>query len=52
MDMKPLPGAANSFQYCARVYAKRPAEDYTPRIVPYHPEAFIPKEMAHILWLR
>jgi starch phosphorylase len=52
MDMKPMPGAANSFQYCARVSAKRPAGDYTPRIVPYHPEAFIPKEMAHILWLR
>jgi starch phosphorylase len=47
-----LAGSANGFQYSARVSAERLAEDYTPRIVPYHPEAFVPKEDAHILWLR
>lgn len=48
---EPLAGALNGFLYCTNVSAQRPAEDYTPRIVPYHPEAFVPKEVAHILWL-
>jgi|WetSurMetagenome_2_1015567.scaffolds.fasta_scaffold00502_12 glycogen phosphorylase len=48
----PLAGAINGFIYSARVAAKRAAEDYTPRIVPYHEHAFIPLEEAHILWMR
>ncbi|MCX6674231.1 MAG: alpha-glucan family phosphorylase [Methanothrix sp.] len=48
----PLAGAVNGFIYGARVPAKRAVEDYTPRIVPYHAEAFIPMEEAHILWQR
>ncbi len=48
----PLAGAINGFIYNARVPAKRAAEDYTPRIVPYHEHAFIPLEEAHILWMR
>jgi glycogen phosphorylase len=48
----PLAGAVNGFVFVTRVAAKRPAEDYTPRIVPYNPEAFIPMEEAHILWMR
>jgi starch phosphorylase len=48
----PLAGAANGFIYSVRVPAKRLAEDYTPRIVPYHEHAFIPLEEAHILWMR
>jgi len=48
----PIAGAVNGFWYYANVSANRPAEDYTPRVVPYHPEAFVPKEVAHILWLR
>jgi starch phosphorylase len=48
----PLAGAVNGFIYRARVPAKRAVEDYTPRIVPYHAEAFIPMEEAHILWMR
>lgn len=48
----PLAGAVNGYVYRARVGARRPAEDYTPRIVPYHEEAFIPMEEAHILWMR
>lgn len=50
--LEPLAGAVNGFLYCATVAANRPAEDYTPRIVPYHPKAFIPMEDSHILWLR
>ena len=49
---EPLAGAVNGFVYSALVSAGRPAEDYTPRIVPYHPHAFVPLEDAHILWLR
>ena len=53
MDRKePLAGAVNGFIYEASVPATRPAEDYTPRIVPYHPQAFIPLEDSHILWQR
>lgn len=48
----PLAGAVNGFIYRARVPAKRAVEDYTPRIVPYHAQAFIPMEEAHILWMR
>jgi len=48
----PLAGAVNGFIYSARVPAKRAAENYTPRIVPYHEHAFIPLEEAHILWMR
>jgi len=47
-----MAGAVNGFIYRARVPAKRAVEDYTPRIVPYHAEAFIPMEEAHILWQR
>jgi len=48
----PLAGAVNGFIYHARVPARRALKDYTPRIVPYHAEAFIPMEEAHILWQR
>ena len=42
----------NAWRYTATVPADRPASDFTPRIVPYHPEAFVPLEEAHILWYR
>ena len=48
----PLAGAVNGFVVGAKVAAARAAEDYTPRIVPYHPEAFVPMEEGHILWMR
>ncbi|MBP7070063.1 MAG: alpha-glucan family phosphorylase [Methanothrix sp.] len=48
----PLAGAVNGFVFGARVAAARAAEDYTPRIVPYHPEAFVPMEEGHILWMK
>jgi len=47
-----LAGSVNGSIFGASLPAKRPAEDYTPRIVPYHPEAFIPMEEAHIMWMR
>jgi glycogen phosphorylase len=38
--------------YSAEVAASRPAGDYTPRIVPYHPGASVPLEAGQILWQR
>ncbi len=47
---EPLIGAVNGYLFTARVSADRPASDYTPRVVPYHPQAAIPLEAAQILW--
>jgi starch phosphorylase len=38
--------------YSIQVAAVRPASDYTPRIVPYHPLASVPLEAGQILWQR
>jgi len=42
----------NVWRYTASVPATRPAEEFTPRIVPHHPEAFVPLEAPEILWHR
>jgi starch phosphorylase len=39
-------------EYTADVPVSRPAGDYTPRLVPYHPEAAVPLEATEILWQR
>jgi starch phosphorylase len=46
---EPLVGE-NVWRYSAAVRANRPAGDFTPRVVPYHPEAFVPLESSQILW--
>jgi glycogen phosphorylase len=38
--------------YSAQIPASRPAGDYTPRIVPHHPNVAVPLEASQILWLR
>jgi starch phosphorylase len=38
--------------YSACVSAARPASDYTVRIIPHHPNAFVPLEVAQIAWQR
>ena len=48
----PLVGSANGFEFTATVAADRPAENYTPRIVPYHEGAQLPLEANEILWQR
>lgn len=48
----PLVGSANAYQYTASVSSNRPARDFTPRMVPYHPLASIPLECLEILWYR
>lgn len=45
-----LTGSVNGYRFLAQVPAQRPAQDYTPRIVPVHPGAFVPLENARILW--
>jgi starch phosphorylase len=47
-----LVGAVHGYVYSAQVPASRPASDYTPRLIPYHPDAVIPLEAAQILWQR
>ena len=39
-----------TFSYHARVDGPRPPEAYTPRVVPYHPDASIPLEADKICW--
>jgi starch phosphorylase len=47
-----LVGSQNGFTYVAEVVANRPASDYTPRLIPYHPAALVPLESQRILWCR
>ncbi|MBX6419773.1 MAG: alpha-glucan family phosphorylase [Nevskia sp.] len=46
----PIEGAQNAFLYQVRLAGTRPAEDYTPRIVPDHAEARVPLECELIHW--
>ncbi len=43
-------GSANGYVYSTRATATRNPNDYTPRVVPYHPEAVVPLEASEILW--
>jgi starch phosphorylase len=47
-----LVGAVHGYMYWAQVPSLRPATDYTPRIIPFHPEAMVPLEAPQILWYR
>lgn len=47
-----LVGAAHGYVYSAQVPSSRPATDYTPRIIPSHPDAMVPLEASQILWQR
>lgn len=42
----------NAWRYSVVLAADRPATDFTPRVVPYHPDASVPLELAEILWYR
>ncbi len=45
-----LEGAINGYLYSAKIPSLRPTGDYTARIIPYHRDALMPLEDAHILW--
>jgi starch phosphorylase len=47
---RPLPGSAGGYSYLARVPNRRPAQHYTPRVVPCHPDALVPLEANFIRW--
>ena len=42
----------SAWLYATSVPADRPAADFTPRVIPAHPQAFVPLEAAQILWYR
>jgi glycogen phosphorylase len=47
-----IPGAINGYVYHAGMPTSRPAADFTPRVVPYHPEVRVPTEASLICWQR
>ena len=47
-----LAGTANAYVYTGLVATDRPASDYTPRVIPAHPQASVPLEANLILWYR
>jgi starch phosphorylase len=51
MERQEAPGgASNGYLYSARLPVRRPAGDYTPRVVPYFDGALVPLEAGQILW--
>jgi starch phosphorylase len=48
----PIAGASNGYVYIVTVPADRPAQDYTPRVVPYFDGVQVPAEMSLIHWQR
>ncbi len=53
--MRPIAGAAGDTEvrvFEALVPSERPADHFTPRVVPHHAAARIPLEDSHILWFR
>jgi len=49
---EPLTGAVHGYCYRGSIPATRPADHFTPRIIPMHPAAQVPLEDSHILWQR
>jgi starch phosphorylase len=49
---EPIAGSVNGYSYRTIIKTSRPAEDFTPRVVPYHPQAQVPTELPLIHWQR
>ncbi|MDE1987365.1 MAG: alpha-glucan family phosphorylase [Alphaproteobacteria bacterium] len=45
-----IPGSTNGYVFAGAVTGSRPLEDYTVRVVPFHPNAFLPAELPLIAW--
>jgi starch phosphorylase len=45
-------GSGGSYAYSGLVPADRPADDYTPRVIPFKPGLLVPLEAPQILWQR
>lgn len=44
-------GGANAYLYIAEVATQRDPGDFTPRVVPFHPDARVPLELNLVSWL-
>lgn len=49
-NIEPLVGAVHGYLYTYTITTRRPATDYTVRVIPAHPQAKIPLEAHQILW--
>ena len=47
-----IPGAVNGYIFSGRIPGARPTGDFTVRVVPGSPEAFVPGELCLIAWQR
>jgi len=45
-----IPGSINGYIYAGEVASSRSLGDFTVRVVPYHPNAFLPAELPLIVW--
>lgn len=45
-----IEGGINSYCFTAVVETDRPASDFTPRVIPAHPQALVPMENNLIIW--
>lgn len=53
MELNEAPiDARSGLIYVADVHTERPAEHFTPRVIPFHPNASVPMEAAPIRWQR
>jgi glycogen phosphorylase len=48
----PIPGTANGYIYAGEVAGSRQPDEYTVRVVPFHPAAQLPLELPLIAWQR
>ncbi len=48
--LKELPGSPFTYVYTVSIPNTRQIQDFTSRIIPYHPEASVPLECPEILW--
>jgi starch phosphorylase len=47
-----IAGTTNGYLYTLALATNRPPEDFTVRVVPWHPDALLPGELPLILWQR
>ncbi len=45
-----IPGTVNGYVYRCVMESTRPAEHFTPRVIPDHPQAHIPAELNLVFW--
>ena len=48
--LEKITGAIHGYTYTANIETRRPASDFTPRVIAYHSDAQIPAEVSLISW--